>query len=447
MYMNTRKTITPSPAELSKLIFSVYHSLDELNKYDELPNVGYDTAGAMEAYAKAVCGLSEAQGEAEFETITEIFAKSKSRLARSAALNIYKKARAAVNDMRYSVIDRERLWNILEKIKKENRDLGETKDIVGNSEEPNRWIYSYEDGPFVREVSIKSRKSHMKPLEIVQFSDVHFNYCNERDMNEAIPALMSTLEKRLWLRNGKSVLTAKKAMEYAAMSDQTIVTGDILDYLSFGAVELTQKELFWQDINMLACVGGHEITRVMQGTVADNSTRESRLDIIRSFWCNDIQYESRILGDRVLAVVLDNGANVGYTEEQYEKLRADIEYARDNDLIILMFEHEGLCTANPLDTDIKHVRMNDRNSKGDFATRFIGSEKTTDEWTLKAYALIRKSGDVIKGIFCGHHHSDYYTEILATDENGELNGNIIPQYVLTANVYDDMGHVIKITVD
>ncbi len=445
------KTISLLPCELSELIEHVNEMLPKLNEYNTLPNVEYDSHLAREEYERAANGLFDELGcsneKIDCDKIINIFKLAKSDVARTAALNVYKKARAAIHDSRYSENVRNELFETLEVIKNQSRDLGAISDVVGNSDDLIKWIYSYENGPMVREVAVKSKKQGMKPLEIVQFTDVHFNYCNEKDMSEANPALMSTLEKRLWLRNAKSVITVRKAMDYAAMSDQTIVTGDIFDYLSWGAVELAQKEIFWRDTNLLACIGGHEITRVMQGTVSDESSRDSRFDMVKDFWCNDISYVSRVLGERVLAVVIDNGANVGYTEEQYNQLKSDIEYAKDNDLIILIFEHEGLCTSNPLDTDIEHIRKNDRNSTGDFATRFIGSEKTTDEWTLKTYALIRKNADVITGIFCGHHHSDFYTEILGTNENGEINGSIIPQYVLTANVYDDTGHVIKITID
>ena len=54
------------------------------------------------------------------------------------------------------------------------------------------------------------------------------------------------------------------------------------------------------------------------------------------------------------------------------------------------------------------------------------------------------NADVIRGIFCGHWHSDFYTEILAETPDGKK--TVIPQYVLTGNMYDK-GHALIITVD
>ncbi len=429
--------------------------LQELNKYDELPKVMYDDAGAREMYINAANGILPCRKTDNPEAVTDcdivfrIFQNASSRLARAAALNVYKKARAAVFDESIDEKIREELWCLTEKIKSERRDFGEPHDVVGSSDNPNWWIYAYDNGPMVREVKIKSKKRGMKPFEIVQFSDTHFNYCNERDFREANPALMSTFEYRKWHANGDSVLPVGRAFDFAAMSDQTIVTGDILDYLSYGAQELTQKELFWRDCNMLACIGGHDVTREMQGVVEDTSSEDSRFEILRSFWCNDIFYESKVLGIRALAVVMDNGSSwqKHYTELQYNRLKSDIEYARENDLIVLIFQHEQMCTSNPAEKEIAYVRPYDTSGSRNFFEEFIGGIHTSDEFTLKTYNLIRQSADVIKGVFCGHYHCDLYTELLAVDQNGEPNGEIIPQYVLTATVYENLGHVMKITID
>ena len=235
------------------------------------------------------------------------------------------------------------------------------------------------------------------------------------------------------------------------MSDQTIVTGDILDYLSYGAQELTQKHLFWRDSNLLAAIGGHEVTRVMQGVVPDTTTKESRLEILKSFWCNDIFYESRILGNRVIAVVMDNGSSGTYTEDQFNRLKSDLEYARRNDLIVLIFQHEPLCTANPAETEVPFVRPCDPSGSRNFFKDFVGGvwvrEHLKDEWSMRTHDLIRQSSDVIKGVFCGHRHSDFYTEILGIAADGVPDGTVIPQYVLTATVYENLGHIMKITID
>ena len=457
MEMDDRNTTTITPQELAKLIETVLQNLSKLNQFDELPNVSYDSPNSREAYQNAANGIFDGaicvteETPLEYSKIKKLFELAKSDIARAAALNVYKTARAIVHDERVGSDVREKLYEVLEEIKNEYRNYGTPYDVVGTSENPNWWIYSYENGPMVREARIKSKKQGMKPLEIVQFTDPHFNYCNEKDFAEANPAVMSTHQNRGWLANGAAVDVTRRSLDYAAMSDQTIVTGDILDYLSYGAQELAQKHLFWRDSNLLAAIGGHEVTRVMQGVVPDPTSKESRLEILKSFWCNDIFYESRILGDRVIAVVMDNGSSGTYSKEQFNRLKADLEYARQNDLIVLIFQHEPLCTANPAETDVPFIRANDPNDSRNFFKDHMGGvwvrEHLKDEWSMRTHDLIRQSADVIKGVFCGHWHSDFYTEILGMDQNGVSNQTVIPQYVLTATVYDNLGHMMKITID
>ena len=455
--MNEKATVIITPQELARLVETILQNLSKLNRLEELPNVKYDSPNAREAYQNAANGIFEGaiavteDVPLSYSDIQLLFEKAESDLAKAAVLNVYKKARAIVHDVRFDADVRENLYKVLEEIKAKYRDYGAAHDVVGTAETPNTWIYSYEKGPMVREARFKSKKQGMKPLEIVQFTDPHFNYCNEKDFAEANPALMSTHQNRWWLANAKTVDVTRRSFDYAAMSDQTIVTGDILDYLSYGAQELTKKHLFWRDANLLAAIGGHEVTREMQGVVADTTSEESRLDILKSFWCNDIFYASRILGDRVLVIVMDNGSHGTYSEDQFNRLNADLEYARQNDLIVLLFQHEPLCTANPAETDVPFIRANDGSGSQNFYKDYMGGvwvrERLKHEWSMKTHDLIRQSADVIKGVFCGHRHSDVYTEIYGIDQNGEPNQTVIPQYVLTATVYDDLGHMMKITID
>ena len=57
---------------------------------------------------------------------------------------------------------------------------------------------------------------------------------------------------------------------------------------------------------------------------------------------------------------------------------------------------------------------------------------------------------MVKGIFCGHLHSGFYTEVKASyiDSDGERADAYIPQYNMEGAVYDDYaGHVMEITVE
>ncbi len=235
--MNQEKSRVLSPKELASLTERVLQMLPELNKYEELPGVPYDHPQARDLYQAAANGFLPGVPcprlpEKSFacSDLPKLFENAHSVLAKTAALNVYKKAREAVHDEQFDEKMRDELFKTLEEIKIANRNYGIPHDVVGNCNDPNRWIYSYEDGPMVREVMIHSKKPRMKPLEIVQFSDAHFNYCNKKDFAEANPALLSTYEHRLWHANGDSADVVDLSFAYAAMSDQTILTGDLLDY-------------------------------------------------------------------------------------------------------------------------------------------------------------------------------------------------------------------------
>ena len=70
-------------------------------------------------------------------------------------------------------------------------------------------------------------------------ADFHFNYCNRQDLDEADPVVLSTLEHRKWLANAASVPNARRSLAFLhETTDQIVVNGDTLDYLSHGAMEI-----------------------------------------------------------------------------------------------------------------------------------------------------------------------------------------------------------------
>ena len=320
-----------------------------------------------------------------------------------------------------------------------------TEDIVGTSADPRTHIYKLCDSRLmVREAEFDTKKGG-DPIEITQISDLHFNYVNKRDFEEFRPCILSTLEGREWLAYGGSVPNALRALEFASHTDQTIITGDTLDFLSWGCIDLMHKIVWDNDPDAIITLGGHDLGRVCQGKIQDPEPLEERYKIVKSVWKHDIFYYSKTLGDKVIVVGLDNGWG-RYTDYQIEKLKADIEKAHKENLILLIFQHEQLCTRRECDEYVEPLRINDGSGSRNFRDNFIGSP-SYDEKTLELYSLITENADVIKGIFCGHWHSDYYTEIAASyiDSDGNKVETTIPQYVLTGNPFDD-GHVLKITV-
>lgn len=328
--------------------------------------------------------------------------------------------------------------------RKEAYTSQEKTDVKGSAADKTGWIYKLENGLMVREAEIDSGRGG-DPVEIVQISDMHFNYCNEKDFIENNPAVMSTYENRTWNKNGSSFQNALRCVEYASFADQTVVTGDTLDYLSWGGTELMYKAVWHQIPDALIALGNHEPKRQMQGTVPDTASEEEIYSLLQSRWKHDIYYTSKILNDKVMIVVMDNQKCL-YWEEQYDLLSDDITAARSMGIPILLFEHVAIPSQNPDEKALGPILAGDTSKltynfcDGD---AYLLKYGMGDEATDKVYELIVNNGDVIRGIFCGDLHHDMYSEICAKTQNGD--DILIPQYVLNGSPYNK-GHVLKITV-
>lgn len=281
---------------------------------------------------------------------------------------------------------------------------------------------------------------------IGHLSDIHYNYCNQQDFDEEDPVLMSTLEHRHWLAGGASVPKARRCLEFLDDADQIVINGDTLDYLSYGAMELMQREIWDKYPGIIATVGGHEFTRKMQGTVAETTSREERVAIVEKFWPHDIHYTAKLLKNKILVIGLCNDL-ARFDENQYQRLEEDIALARKSGWIILLFAHEPICTRNPAH---KTVTADDAIMVGDpsgFPNNYCdggyAGGQNSDEFTMAFYRLITGNADVIRGFFAGHLHSDLYLEISAQLPDGTP--TVIPQYIRTATAYRD-GHLMRILV-
>ena len=312
----------------------------------------------------------------------------------------------------------------------------------------NLWVYSTQaDGVTVRDVTVKTQKGGAA-LEIIQLTDLHFNYCNQQDLDENDPVLMSTYENRTWLKNGKSVENTLKCLEYAKKADQLVITGDILDYLSHGTLELTQKYIFDAYPSVMACLGNHDAVRQMQGTVAETTSLAERLEIVKAAWIHDTEYLSKVLDERVMLIQMDNASDPAqkygcFSERQAELLKSDLKLAREKGYTVLLFYHIPLATGNPADYTATASMVGDKNgSVRNLYTNGVGTLSTGA--SKEVYDLITGNADIIGGAFCGHTHNDFYTEIRAKNADGT--NAVIPQYVLMGVPYGK-GHILRITVE
>ena len=321
--------------------------------------------------------------------------------------------------------------------------------ICGCPEQPDTWIYQIGDnGVYVREAHIDSVTPGRKKTEIVQITDIHLNYVNSED--EEDEEVMYTKQCRKWNADGISVTALAKAMDYAKGYDRTVITGDVLDYLSCGAIELMQKYIWDVDSECIVAIGGHDITKQMQTRLPDKLPLEERQKIVQSAWKHDIFYHSEVINENVMIIQLDNGCR-RYWDFQIPKLEADLRKARENGYTVLIFQHEAISTLKEEDKEYPSFYVwQDCGPTENFYDNCVGHESISDEATMTVYKLITGNADIIRGLFCGHYHTSFYMEVEGSyvDENGNTHKKSIPQYVLECNVYDDYkGHVLKITVE
>lgn len=321
------------------------------------------------------------------------------------------------------------------------------KKIICNTE--NDIIYVEKNGLYVRDVVIDGGIG--EEVYIAHISDIHLNYCNQKDFDEANPVLMSTYENRVWCANGETVPKLQRALEFLEATDQLVVNGDTLDYISYGTMELMDKELWDKCPDVIATVGGHEVVRQMQGEISDPQPYEERVEIIKNYWRHDIYYISKVVKDKVMVIGMFNDL-AKLNEYQKQKLENDINLAREKGYVVLIFMHEPIATHNPLykncTEDMVMLAGDISPFPVDFCDcalhrhNFVGGVHC-DEITNSVYDVIVNNADIIKGVFTAHWHNDMHVDIVAKTSDGK--DATIPQYVNTALAYDD-GHVMRILV-
>ena len=360
-----------------------------------------------------------------------------------ASANMYSQARAELEGGELSISARSVLTGITETVKgiQTGKYAGADKiTVTGNANNPNYYIYKLgENGISVRDVVIDLGLDNQ--LEIVQLSDMHFNYLNATDYKVKNPTVLSTNDVRTFGKNASSVVKARKALDFARTADAVVLTGDTIDYLSYGGIELLYKEIWDVIPDAMVTMGNHEYLQRMQGVMPESLSAERRWEILRSVWKHDIDYTSKVIGGKVMLIQLNNGEGKFYASQK-AMLEADIALARANGYAVLAFMHEPISTGNASDTNITAIRKDDGSASGNYYSGQVGGPNA-DAATKAICDIIAANGDIIKGVFNGHQHADYYSEILAKTASGA--NTIIPQYTLSGCIYGN-GNALKITV-
>ena len=307
--------------------------------------------------------------------------------------------------------------------------------------EVNMWRYRQEKGIVVRDLVIETGKGG-EDITVVQLTDLHLSWVTENDL--ADPIISKTYESRTWTKDGRFWNNAKKCLEWAKDYDQIVLTGDVYDYLSEGTVIKVKDYIFDAYDNVMACLGNHEAVKAM-GEESENywqSVLSDRMSALESSWTvNDIYYSSKVLGDKVMLIQMDNGVTGHFRDVQVDRFEADLKAARENGYAVLIFYHIPIATYNTKYYNTKPLYVGDNNTAYNFATS--GPNKWSESADGAICSLIDQNGDIIKGAFSGHLHSDYYSEIIASSPDGTETR--IPQYVLTGTPYG-AGHTLRITI-
>lgn len=302
-------------------------------------------------------------------------------------------------------------------------------------------------GQIISDVVIDSGLGLETPFIIGAIADLHFNVCNNED--RADEELAYTEKCRYWPERLKWFAPAIKALEACDFCDATIILGDVLDYMSKGSADVVKAEILKKYPDVMMVLGGHDYTKQMQTGIKDKLPLEERLEFLKSFWPNDIHYDAKLLGEKIVAILIDNSQSK-YLPCQVDKLKKDIERARQDGKILLIFQHEPIITKNNEQTTVKAVIANSgAKSEIDIGVNptIVGGALRCDEATGAVYELITQNSDVVKAVFAGHWHSQFFAEIEASYvRDGEVVKSTIPQYIISGNPYYPCGIVNRITV-
>ena len=285
------------------------------------------------------------------------------------------------------------------------------------------------------ELTIESKKGG-EPVDVAIMADTHIHVVSEKDDNDEEVQLSSKCRGMIFRHPScfKALENATKSAEYC---DFTVVAGDVIDYLTYGALDYAKELLFDRLPNLICTLAIHDVSKNNMTNLPDKLAYEERINILKPYWPNDVRYASAIVGDRAVLVGLDNDTTEHYFEDQVEKLQAEIIKARKDNNIIFIFQHTAIATGKEEDKEAPNFFVNRFETSNVYDRRLIGNPNCTNETDKKMIDLITSNSDVIKGIFCGHFHDGNHTQLPAyyIDEQGVKHDQPIDQYMVSSTPY------------
>ena len=228
-----------------------------------------------------------------------------------------------------------------------------------------------------------------KPVRILQMTDVHLSLADDRDgesMKEHAAQRRREFCKEAGYPERDPIGYLEEAMEYSKNFDCTVITGDVIDFISHANCETAKQLLAGKDY--LFCAGNHEFCPKV-GKPDSFERKERILGEIQDIFRGDMIFESRIVGG-VNIIAIDNGYYT-WTEAQLQKLK--FEVARG--LPCVLFCHVPLTVA--------HMRHEPSHKD-------LGVSEEYKQFILSVTDYIVNE-PMIKAVFSGHNHITSVSEI------------------------------------
>ncbi len=326
-----------------------------------------------------------------------------------------------------------------------------------------------------RTVTIDTGKN-IEETKIGWLSDIHFGSISQTDVDRKDPVALTIYRYRKWATGSGLLDSGVRTVNYIRKTYATsVITGDMVDYYFAHGPLLSVKNLITsKSINnsILMTTGNHEFSasgvdkaNAILTALGGGDTTEKKYEKLQTIWTNDVKYGEKIVStngkDAVMLVTLENavaGKPYEYCAGTSDKLADSIERANEKGIPILIFQHIPIVTKNPnetnlcyFDNDGDNLRFPDENENNSTSVNMM----TTTSWccegrgangeNTKTIELIRKNSDVIKGIFSGHTHANFYSELQAWDGDGKvIEGEYIPQFTTTTSAYNNWVNEIVI---
>lgn len=254
-----------------------------------------------------------------------------------------------------------------------------------------------------------------KPVTIARITDSHLAYVNGAD-NATAREQAST--RYPYFANND--LKLQRCVNYANALGVDLVafTGDIWDFFSVGNLEKFKSATSVLD-DFIYTVGNHDDVYVVGGNLPTADERAFMHKNIANYVKGDLSFDTRQVG-QITVVTMDN-SRYSFSDEQVQKMKAEI--AKGRPMLLMMHA--------PLYTETLYQKASTNNETG----YIMPSVSKATGSTKEMLELINNNPNLIKGIFAGHMHYDFVSDL----DCG------IKQYMLTVS-YSGGGTVEIITV-